>query len=408
MEGIDMESKVAESSLENWAKNIQKFLISAYSESSSILDHDATIGAIRETVITNILKKFLPPSLQMHSGQIMAYNEKKSRQLDIIIAKENAPAYHFPGNVSVFFLETVLATIEVKSILYKEKLIEALDNCKSVKNLPFSISIASKGKKIFDEVFEWTKSVGGLEAIDNAYLNPCEDNALGCPEELWNLLYFVFLWEHWARGDFNDSITMQRLEKKLITPECDLFLDLLSSYLGMPIEEALTSKGYSKADEIKKAFFELLYGYVAMDNLPPDTIIFAYGGYKNIQNMIGEVKNWYQNNLGNIDWYMLPRIILNHKMFMYRKYNNYYCNEYEAPVLFLVNALISKLFWNDQHYRVSYGIETGISEYYNLEEVLKGRHPKDSPSYKTWTIPLNSKSAGVISPLTKRNRHSKK
>jgi hypothetical protein len=392
--------------LEKWGKSIQKLLIDAYTESSSILDHDSSIGTVREKVVSEILMKFLPPSLQLCSGQIIADNGEKSKQIDLIIARGDAPAFHFPGNISVCFLETVLATIEIKSMLYKEKLIEALENCKSIKDLRFGIAISSRGKNIIDDAFKWMDTIGGLEVYDKATQNPCMENALGCPEELWHVAYYVQLWLHWIKGDFANFEIYKKLEPLLQNPEFDLFVELLAYILKLPEERVLSSNGYSRAKEIKNEFFNKLYECLIENSLPPDNIVFAYGGYQNITSLVDEVKEWFGKNKEDMGWQKLPRLILNHRMVMYRTYNTYHCHEYETPVLFLITALINQLYRSQGQYKITFGVEGGIHEYFHLGKLLGATHPRNSASYKTWFIPFDNESEGFFIEQNNENEEN--
>src|SRR5947207_2000260 len=119
----------------DWAKSIQKRLNLEYEASSSILSHGSAIGTIREKIVEEILLSFLPRSLEIGTGQIVNLQGDLSGQIDIIIAKDTTPVFRYAGGISAFLLETVLATIEVKSMMHGSKLHEALNNSRSVKSL---------------------------------------------------------------------------------------------------------------------------------------------------------------------------------------------------------------------------------------------------------------------------------
>ncbi|EMY6776870.1 TPA: DUF6602 domain-containing protein [Vibrio alginolyticus] len=142
----------------NWAKAIEALLKSSFSVSSSIANHSAILGDARESFIRSILKSFLPSNLVIGSGQIIDSEQSLSKQIDIIIYRDDFPILRTLGTNDVYLVEGVLATIEVKSRLNKETLYEALDNCKSVRDLRPTL--------IPESLDELTKYVYGLEHGD--------------------------------------------------------------------------------------------------------------------------------------------------------------------------------------------------------------------------------------------------
>jgi hypothetical protein len=134
-----------------WARSVQSRLNYEYEASKSVLTQGSILGAIREGVVRDILSKFLPRSVEIGTGQVVDIEGKLSRQVDIIIAKDTTPVFRFEGNMSAFLAETVLATIEVKSMMHREKLRESLENSKSVKELTYIINIIRN--KLFQPFF---------------------------------------------------------------------------------------------------------------------------------------------------------------------------------------------------------------------------------------------------------------
>jgi len=392
-----MEPDAVKRPLLEWAKSIQNRLNVEYEESKSVLNHPGALGAIREEIVRNILESFLPPLVQIGTGQVIDSAGVLSNQVDIVIAKGAAPAFRFKGAISAFLYETVLATIEVKSMLYQDKLVEALENSRSVTTLMYTLSIRSKGKKIFDDAFSWIDSIGGLVELDRGIQEPNLENALGCPDEIWNIVYFIYYWLHWEKGHFSDKEYFKRLTPFIENPEFDLFVNLLASVLNEKDTFKVLTKEFTKASAIKDEYFDRLYEYLSSDKLIPSTFILAYGGYEKLENLVSEVKNWYDQNHNEVGWYQLPRVILNHKMLMYRTYNEYHCHEFEYPVLFLINAIIQVLM-RDFHYPVSYGLATGITQYFDLGKLLGLEHPKHSPTYMVWSIPFDNSTSGEIIP----------
>lgn len=129
--------------INNWTKSISKILEASFSLSSSVANHSSILGDARESFIRDILRKFLPANVVIGSGQITDQHDNYSKQIDIIIYRDDFPVLRTFGSSDVYLIEGVIATIEIKSTLKAETLIEALDNCKSVKNLKPTLLSAS-------------------------------------------------------------------------------------------------------------------------------------------------------------------------------------------------------------------------------------------------------------------------
>ena len=381
-----------------WAKSVQSRLNYEYEASRSVLSHGTLLGAIREGVIRDILEGFLPLSVEIGTGQVIDSLGVSSNQLDIIIAESNAPAFRFEGGVSAFLYETVLATIEVKSMLYHDKLHEALDNCKSVKDLTYLMHSRGKGNQVFAEAFKWVDSVGGLEEIERKILSPSVSNPIGCPKDIWQILHFIRYWLHWTNGDLRRLETVQRLTEILETADFDFFVHLLQSVLNQDDPHAALEHDFIRSEEIKDEFFARLYEYLLYENLPPSTFILAYGGYENLNNMVSEIKNWYGQKREDVEWFTLPRVIMNHRMFMYRHFNEYHCNEFDYPILFFMNGLC-RVLTQSLSFSRSVGAVTEILRYFDLKRMLEEGHPKYSPSYLVWSIPLDGSTSGKVNAI---------
>lgn len=121
--------------INDWSKSISKVLKSSFDVSNSIADHSGILGDARESFIRDILKRFLPNNILIGSGQIVDCQGNKSKQIDIIIYRNDFPILRTFGSSDVYLIEGVVATIEVKSHLNEETLYQALENCKSVRSL---------------------------------------------------------------------------------------------------------------------------------------------------------------------------------------------------------------------------------------------------------------------------------
>ena len=114
------------------------------------LRHPGEFGVYREKIVAEFLKPFLPTRLDIGSGFIITDKGNISTQCDIIIFdKENTPIIE--NTEQRFFpVESVVGVIEVKSVLNKTKLTEALIKLSNIKKLRYDIN----NKRYIYNIFE--------------------------------------------------------------------------------------------------------------------------------------------------------------------------------------------------------------------------------------------------------------
>ena len=95
-------------------------LLSQYEE-AAISGHPTLQGSPRELFVKHFLREHLNSNVAIGSGEIIDANSKpgeRRNQHDIVIYKKNYPKLNFGGGeTDVFLIESVIATIEVKSTL---------------------------------------------------------------------------------------------------------------------------------------------------------------------------------------------------------------------------------------------------------------------------------------------------
>ncbi|NBF09174.1 DUF6602 domain-containing protein [Pseudomonas sp. Fl4BN1] len=158
--------------ISKWAKSIAKVLES--SVSSSIASHSTVLGDARESFIRDVLKRFLPTNISIGSGQIIDSEGGISKQIDLIIYRNDFPTLRTFGSADVYLIEGVVATVEVKSQLNEVQLFEALENGKSVRNLRPSLlkaSLDEYSSRIYEHPFQQL-SVPQMNSIMGLVLPP--------------------------------------------------------------------------------------------------------------------------------------------------------------------------------------------------------------------------------------------
>lgn len=105
-------------------------------QSSKLFTHPGEIGSVREEIISDLIRPFLPECYGLGSGQIFSSEDEMSKQIDIVIYDSIYSNVLFKNQkANLFPCESVYGEIEVKSHLSTEELIKSLDNIESMKKL---------------------------------------------------------------------------------------------------------------------------------------------------------------------------------------------------------------------------------------------------------------------------------
>lgn len=140
---------------------------SQQAELAELLRHSATAGGLRETFVRDFLGRFLPSSVSVGTGQIMDGGGGISRQQDIILYRANFPVFHLYGQPSLYIVEGVLGTVEVKTSLDNRTLSESFQNIASVRALRDSAGgVEALGAETSS--FEPLRDFGSGEPVENA------------------------------------------------------------------------------------------------------------------------------------------------------------------------------------------------------------------------------------------------
>lgn len=118
--------------VDNWLADHGESL-KRQAQSAGLLSHGSLVGHVREFLVSNFLKSFLPECVEIGTGRVFDSSGNQSKQIDIVLYDNRCPALRFPSGVGLFPLEGVIATIEIKSSLSSQRDVgKSLDNCHSV------------------------------------------------------------------------------------------------------------------------------------------------------------------------------------------------------------------------------------------------------------------------------------
>lgn len=117
------------------------------------IEHNGVKGNAREDLLKNYLKKLLPEKYSITSGIIIDNNQNQSRQQDFIIHDAfNCPSFFKTESNSILPIESVYATIEIKSTLDYSTLEQSVINVESVRKLDKLIN-RNIIRNIYNEVY---------------------------------------------------------------------------------------------------------------------------------------------------------------------------------------------------------------------------------------------------------------
>ena len=171
--------------LQSHLNTIEKSLI-ALSKISRLSGHPVLQGNPREILIRDFLCSHLPSNLEIGQGAIIDVNSQlnqKKRQNDVIIYRRDFPKINLSKDDNVYFVEAVMATIEVKSYLNNNSFKSACETNKINKSLnrppavhgfiggwipPHILSyiLAYDGPKNMETIVNWIQAIQGHDQFN--------------------------------------------------------------------------------------------------------------------------------------------------------------------------------------------------------------------------------------------------
>ena len=242
-------------------------VLSKYSKLISTAKHKVNLGAAREGLIVNFLSQTLPENIQYHTGEIFDSFDKRSGQVDVIIHPIGSPKLNLFGSINIFPFETVLAAIEVKSIIttdnkppHKSKSIlsEALKSCEQVKNLThysnnaqkepipfilFAYRIKSNNNNlIVDKTRQWAKEKAAFEK------KPLISIFKELPDMIVVLDKGICLRKipHWMYADLENDSFYEKCSENVLFEMFSYIIELTEKWSLNPSEHFFPSQHYFK------------------------------------------------------------------------------------------------------------------------------------------------------------------
>jgi len=156
--------------------------------------HPLHKGTPRETFVRQFLLDHVGTQVGVGTGEIIDANSRPGdarNQIDIVIYRRSYPKLKLGGDVDCFLIESVIATIEVKSLLQKADLEQAMQSAMNVKRLkgnvvhsfstgylppgPMSFVVAYDGPAEMGTVQGWFGPICKTLGIEYPVLGPSRD-----------------------------------------------------------------------------------------------------------------------------------------------------------------------------------------------------------------------------------------
>lgn len=215
--------------------------------------HTLHRGTPREAFIREFLVNHLSERVAIGSGEIIdatAQPRGQRNQFDIVIYKRDYPKLDFGGGINGFLVESVVATIEVKSILDKAGIEQSINAAQAVKGLEphvvrafssgyqppsiLSYVVAYDGPASMQTVTDWVQQVHQARGIAvpalpaqgeqrSSVASPSIDGAFVLGKGFWYC-------DNAPVGLVNDQVRAQHPQLKWVyadTPENNLLLFFL-------------------------------------------------------------------------------------------------------------------------------------------------------------------------------------
>ncbi len=100
------------------------------------IEHNGVKGSAREDLLKDYLRDLLPNKYSISSGIIIDFNQNQSKKQDFIIHDAfNCPSFFKTDSNTILPIESVYATIEIKSTLNYDTLKQSVENIESVRKL---------------------------------------------------------------------------------------------------------------------------------------------------------------------------------------------------------------------------------------------------------------------------------
>jgi len=147
-------------------------LLVALSQVAASTGHPIHKGTPREAFVREFLDDHLASNVAIGTGELIDSNSRPRqprRQFDIVIHKRNYPKLDFGGGISGFLIESVIATIEVKSTLTQSDIEQAIGAAREAKALTTNVTTSLVAGHVPPKVLNYVVAYAGPANMQTVY-----------------------------------------------------------------------------------------------------------------------------------------------------------------------------------------------------------------------------------------------
>jgi hypothetical protein len=135
---------------------------------ATVITHSGVKGTIREILVRDLFRPLLPSDLGIGTGQVATANNELSPQQDVVIYNRRIlPPVLFEETVGIFPVESVLATVEVKTMLNAGELQSAYNNAKTLHSYSYLTGRLDDNESDHPAIHTIKKAISAIFALDS-------------------------------------------------------------------------------------------------------------------------------------------------------------------------------------------------------------------------------------------------
>lgn len=183
-------------------------------EMTKVIGHNASMGSSREGILRDFLAGHLPKMTSPVTGVIFDSKGAYSRQQDVVFVLKSFPRLPFASGVDLIYVEGVVATVEIKTVVNPSVWPIIAENLRSVR----ALTPSSHGSTMMGDPDAWdeTQIFSAVVTYGGTSLDTMRRTILNSPVEGWPDVYL----------DFDKGMLVRNLNTLIPNGDGDNFVEI--------------------------------------------------------------------------------------------------------------------------------------------------------------------------------------